>query len=97
MSWTLVSATTGVYTTLSATTGVYTVTSATTGSYGATSATTGVFSLLTATDASRQFLGIGPIDQGGDVDFVLSVEEERIIYLSELQPYVLLQEVMVGI
>lgn len=49
------------------------------------------FSGVTATDVSRQFLGIGPI---GDVDFVLSISEDRVMYLSELQPYVLLQEVM---
>lgn len=49
------------------------------------------FSGATATDLSRQFLGIGPI---GDVDFVLTVDEDRILYLSELQPYVLVQEVM---
>lgn len=52
------------------------------------------FSGVTATDVSRQFVGIGPIAQGDDVDFVLSVDEDRILYLSELQPYILLQETM---
>lgn len=56
---------------------------------GAGSART--FSGATATDASRQFLGLGPI---GDVDFVLSIDEDRVMYLSEGTPYVLLQEVM---
>jgi hypothetical protein len=46
----------------------------------------------TATDASRQFLGIGPI---GDVDFVLAIDEDRVLYLSDtVQPYLILQEVM---
>ncbi len=52
------------------------------------------FSGVTATDASRQFVGIGPIAQGNDVDFVLSIDEERILYLAEGAPYLLLQEVM---
>lgn len=48
-----------------------------------------------ATDLSRQFLTVGNIDQGGQTNFVLSVDENHPIILSELTPYVLLQEVMV--
>lgn len=52
------------------------------------------FSAATATDVSRQFLTVGPINTNGYTDFVLSVDENHPIYLSELQPYILLQEVM---
>ena len=50
---------------------------------------------IVQSDPSRQFLGLGSIAQGaGDVDFVLSLDEDRVIYFSENPPLVLLQEVM---
>lgn len=50
---------------------------------------------VSAPDVSRQFYGIGPIAQGDDVDFVLTVDEDRVLYISDtVQPFIILQEAM---
>ena len=49
----------------------------------------------TATDVGRQFNTVGSIASGGgNAAFVLSVDESHPIYLSEVVPYITLQEVV---
>lgn len=55
------------------------------------------FSGVTATDVGRQFNTVGPIATGDYTDFVLSVDESHPIYLSEVTPYISLQEVMANL